>query len=123
MRLSEFRTQNYKIIDHTGWVVAVRRIDARTCWVWAPRGVRLPPPQALRVTIAGRSACSAGQLVASSVGSKRKLKTASNSIVRCVAEGNARCLSASVCRGGQRADQQSADPLNRYDNSWWIFVV
>ena len=28
---------------------AVRRTDARTCWVCAPRGVRLPPPHILRV--------------------------------------------------------------------------
>jgi hypothetical protein len=43
----------------------------------------LPPPPTLRVTTAGRSACSARQLVASSVGPKRKLKMASNSTMRC----------------------------------------
>ncbi len=62
---------------------AVRKTDASTCWVSAPRAVRLPPPDILRVTTAGRSACSARQLVASSVGSKRKLKMASYSTMRC----------------------------------------
>ena len=56
---------------------AVRRRDVRTCWVCAPRVVRFPPPHILRVTTVGRSACSARQLVASSVWSKGKLKTAS----------------------------------------------
>lgn len=37
---------------------AVRRTDARTCWVCAPRALRLPP-QTLRITTAGRIACSA----------------------------------------------------------------
>ena len=39
----------------------------RTCWVCAPRTLRLPP-QALRMTTAGRIACSARQLVASIAG-------------------------------------------------------
>ncbi len=40
------------------------------------------PPQTLRLTTAGRRACSARQLVASTVGSKRKLKSAGSSVRR-----------------------------------------
>src|SRR5713226_223312 len=47
---------------------AVRRRLARMYWVWAPRAERLPP-HTLRITTAGRIACSARQLVASTVGS------------------------------------------------------
>ena len=50
---------------------AVRTTLASTCWVSAPRRVRLPP-HTLRVTTAGRMACSARQLVASMDGSQRK---------------------------------------------------
>ena len=46
-------------------------------------GGSVPPTHILRVTTAGRSACSARQFVASSVGSKGKLKMASNSTMRC----------------------------------------
>jgi hypothetical protein len=53
--------------------------------VTAPRAVRLPPPAIFRVTTAGRRACSARQLVASSVASKRKAKMAGNSTLRCAA--------------------------------------
>ena len=45
---------------------AVRTTLARTCWVSAPWRVRLPP-HTLRMTTAGRMACSARQLVAPSV--------------------------------------------------------
>ena len=46
----------------------------------APRTERLPP-QTLRVTTAGRRACSARQLVASMAwGSSKKVKTAGNSM-------------------------------------------
>jgi hypothetical protein len=44
---------------------------ARTCQVPAPAQVRLPP-QALRLTTAGRMACSARQLVAYTPGTRRK---------------------------------------------------
>jgi hypothetical protein len=44
----------------------VCRALLRTCWVWAPRAERLPP-HTLRVTTAGRRACSARQFVASIV--------------------------------------------------------
>ena len=44
---------------------------ARICWVRAPRGVRFPP-QILRLTTAGRMACSARQLVASTSGAHKK---------------------------------------------------
>ena len=64
---------------------AVRTTLARTCWVSAPLRVRLPP-QTLRVTTAGRMACSARQLVASTDGSHRKVKMApSYSKVHCAA--------------------------------------
>ena len=49
------------------------------------RSVRLPP-QTLRVTTAGRKACSARQLVASIAGSSRNVKTAGYSIARCAAK-------------------------------------
>ena len=54
---------------------AVRTTLASTCWVSAPRRVRLPP-HTLRVTTAGRMACSARQLVASIDGSHKKRNTA-----------------------------------------------
>jgi hypothetical protein len=43
-------------------------------------------PPSLRVTTTGRSACSARQLVASTVESKKQLKIAANSVVRCAAK-------------------------------------
>ena len=67
---------------------AVRTTLARTCWVSAPLRVRLPP-QTLRVTTAGRMACSARQLVASTDGSHRKVKMAGNSMARCAAKRSA----------------------------------
>jgi len=57
----------------------VRSTDVRTCWVWAPCALRLPP-QTLRMTTAGRIACSARQLVASMAGSPRKVKSADASV-------------------------------------------
>ena len=51
--------------------VAVRMREVRIYWVCAPRQERLPP-QTLRVTTAGRMACSARQLVASMAGLRRK---------------------------------------------------
>ena len=68
--------------------------------------VRLPPPHILRVTTAGRSACSARQFVASRVGSKRKLKMASNSVRRCW------CKSANAALATAPARQQAAEPLD-----------
>ncbi len=50
----------------------------RICWVSAPARVRLPP-QVLRLTIAGRSACSARQVVACTPGVSRKVSSASRS--------------------------------------------
>ena len=47
--------------------------------------VRLPP-HTLRMTTAGRMACSARQLVASIDGSRRKRNTAGNSLARCLAK-------------------------------------
>ena len=73
---------------------AVRTTLARTCWVSAPFRVRLPP-HTLRMTTAGRMACSARQLVASTDGSHRKVKRAPNSLARCAAK-----RSASSCGGG-----------------------
>ena len=73
---------------------AVRTMLASTCWVSAPWRVRLPP-HTLRMTTAGRMACSARQLVASSDGSHRKRNTAGNSLARCAAK-----RSASSSRGG-----------------------
>ena len=73
---------------------AVRTTLARTCWVSAPLRVRLPP-QTLRMTTAGRMACSARQLVASTDGCHRKVKRAPNSVARCAAK-----RSASSCGGG-----------------------
>ena len=63
----------------------MRRTEARTSWVAAPRSDRLPPPAILRVTTAGRKACSARQLVASRLRSKRNEKVAGNSTLRCAA--------------------------------------
>ena len=60
---------------------AVRTTLARTCWVSAPLRVRLPP-HTLRMTTAGRMACSARQLVASTDGSHRNVKMAPNSLAR-----------------------------------------
>ena len=56
---------------------AVRTTLASTCWVSAPWRVRLPP-HTLRMTTAGRMACSARQLVASSEGSHRRVSSSSN---------------------------------------------
>ena len=53
------------------------------------------PPDTLRLTTAGRKACSARQLVASTAGSKRKLKRAGSSTLRCGGE---------AAHGRQRAD-------------------
>ena len=64
---------------------AVRTTLASTCWVSAPWRVRFPP-HTLRITTAGRMACSARQLVASSEGSHRKRNTAGNSVARCAAK-------------------------------------
>ena len=64
---------------------AVRTTLASTCWVSAPLRVRLPP-QTLRVTTAGRMACSARQLVASTDGSHRKVNMAENSVARWAAK-------------------------------------
>ena len=61
---------------------------ASICRVSAPRRERLPP-ETLRLTTAGRSDCSARQLVASTLGSNRKPKTAGSSIARCAAK---RCI-------------------------------
>ena len=54
---------------------AVRRTLASTCWLSAGRRVRLPP-ETFRMTSAGRMACSARQLVASTDGCHRKANTA-----------------------------------------------
>ena len=51
----------------------------------APLRVRLPP-HTLRMTTAGRMACSARQLVASIDGSRRKRNAAGNSLARCLAK-------------------------------------
>ena len=64
---------------------AVRTTLDSTCWVSAPRRVRLPP-HTLRMTTAGRIACSARQLVASIDGSRRKRNTAGNSLAKCLAK-------------------------------------
>ena len=69
------RSSSTKTAAASSWRCwAVRSTLVRTCWVAAPRAERLPP-QTLRLTTAGRRACSARQLVASTVGSKRKLKS------------------------------------------------
>ena len=49
--------------------------EASVCCVAAPRQERLPP-HTLRVTTAGRMACSARQLVTSMAGLRRKLNSA-----------------------------------------------
>ena len=54
----------------------------------APLRVRLPP-HTLRMTTAGRMACSARQLVASTDGSHRNVKRAENSVARCAAKHSA----------------------------------
>ena len=61
-RLTEEVAQNPEWVE-ARWVL-VRNTVARTCCVCAPSRVRLPP-ETLRFTTAGRSACSARQLVAS----------------------------------------------------------
>ena len=50
---------------------------------------RAVPPHTLRMTTAGRMACSARQLVASSEGSHKKRNTAGNSVARCAAKRSA----------------------------------
>ena len=69
---------------HWRWQ-AVRMTEASVCCVAAPRHERLPP-HTLRVTTAGRMACSARQLVASMAGLRRKLNSAVHSLVRCAAK-------------------------------------
>ena len=54
----------------------------------APLRVRLPP-HTLRMTTAGRMACSARQLVASTDGSHRNVKMAGNWLARCAAKRSA----------------------------------
>ena len=81
---------------------AVRTTLASTCWVSAPRRVRLPP-QTLRVTTAGRMACSARQLVASIDGSHKKRNTAGNSLAKCLAK-------RSASANGAGASIQPAEP-------------
>ena len=66
----------------------VEAASARTCRGSAPWRVRLPP-HTLRMTTAGRMACSARQLVASSEGSHKKRNTAGNSLATCAAERSA----------------------------------
>ena len=53
--------------------------EASVCWVAAPRQERLPP-HTLRVTTAGRMACSARQLVASMAGLRRNVNSAFHSV-------------------------------------------
>ena len=80
---------------------AVRTTLASTCWVSAPWRVRLPP-HTLRMTTAGRMACSARQLVASSEGSHKKRNTAWNSVAKCAAK-----RSASSSGGGASTSRAS----------------
>ena len=89
---------------------AVRRTLASTCWVSAPLRVRLPP-QTLRVTTAGRMACSARQLVASIDGSHKKRNTAGNSLARCLAKRSASASGggASISRPSRAASRPRAD--------------
>jgi len=76
---------------------------------WAPRRVRLPP-QTLRVTTAGRIACSARGFVAGTSGWRRKVNTASSSCSR------SRCLmslafSASLgCQARRRSRRARSRP-------------
>ena len=80
---------------------AVRTTLDSTCWVSAPRRVRLPP-HTLRMTTAGRIACSARQLVASIDGSRRKRNTAGNSLAKCLAglDVRDRCQNGELTRRG-----------------------
>ena len=63
------------------WWAHVRRTLATIDCVAAPRGVRFPP-QTFRVTTAGRIACSTCQLVASTSGRRRHVKSAGRSVRR-----------------------------------------
>ena len=85
---------------------AVRMTLARTCWVCAPRVVRLPP-QILRLTTAGRMACSARQLVASTSGAHKKAKTAANSRSRWAAKRWAAGRAGAVSRSRPEAREQA----------------
>ena len=89
---------------------AVRTTLASTCWVSAPRRVRLPP-QTLRVTTAGRMACSARQLVASIDGSHKKRNTAGNSLAKCLAKRSAAANggAVSISRPSRAASRPRAD--------------
>src|SRR6266508_5046932 len=63
------------------WTVAVAMTLASTCQVPAPVQVRLPP-HVLRVTTAGRIACSARQFVACTPSCNRKVNRAWRSVAR-----------------------------------------
>ena len=89
---------------------AVRTTLASTCWVSARRRVRLPP-HTLRVTTAGRMACSARQLVASIDGSHKKRNTAGNSLAKCLAKRSASTNGGgvSISRPSRVASRPRAD--------------
>ena len=92
---------------------AVRTTLARICWVRAPWGVRFPP-QILRLTTAGRMACSARQLVASTSGAHKNASTAGNSRLRWAAKrwaaGRAGAASMSRLRRASRRPWATARP-------------
>ena len=89
------------------WVV--RSTDARTCWVCAPRALRLPP-QTLRSITAGRIAGSARQLVASIAGSPRNVKRAAASTVRWATK---RRTAGRVVRVVQQVEHRREQPAPR----------
>ena len=78
----------------------------------APWRVRLPP-HTLRMTTAGRMACSARQLVASSEGSHKKRNTAGNSVARCAAKRSASSSGGPQHRGGIVEPPAGADGVDR----------
>ena len=87
--------------------VVVRMTLARICWLFAPAQDRLPP-HTLRVTTAGRIACSARQLVASIDGSNRKDQIAVNSRAKWRAK-RAHQMRTGLCEPrGQARDQIAA---------------
>lgn len=59
-------SERKRIGERMSWL-QVTSTELRTAWAWAPIQVRLSP-QTLRFTTAGRIACSARKLVASTLG-------------------------------------------------------
>ena len=103
---------------------AVRTTLDSTCWVSAPRRVRLPP-HTLRMTTAGRIACSARQLVASIDGSRRKRNTSREFVgTKCLAKRSWRlptAVGASISRPSRACE--SARGATSIDRSPGQFAV